>query len=283
MKEIITLFKNNRQFIENFINSSFSRLHVKEINKTTAATFFQASNSAIMVYSVDENYNTSSPYFLKNSVITNRLGVSKKLYFDKVFFQDKNFYLTNPYISAVNGKANITYVQKTDFGYLVVDVDLVRVLEHLGFIEHHHFTHNLNKIVYGFMGFSLLFFSIFLGVYAIYVFMASVFDLNHFNLESTFKAIIALTLGLAIYDLAKTILEKEVFFKSIASDIKDDNNVFSKFLISIIIALSIESLMVVFKIALIDYTQMHNALFLIIGVSFLIFSLGKYNLYIRQN
>jgi len=41
---------------------------------------------------------------------------------------------------------------------------------------------------------------------------------------------------------------------------------------SIIIASSIESLMVVFKIVLEDYSKMINALYLIIGVALLIFA-----------
>ena len=41
----------------------------------------------------------------------------------------------------------------------------------------------------------------------------------------------------------------------------------TKFLITIIIALSIEGLMVVFKIAIENYTHMINALYLITGIS----------------
>jgi hypothetical protein len=102
-------------------------------------------------------------------------------------------------------------------------------------------------------------------------------------LQSTFKAIIALTLGLAIYDLAKTILEHEIFFRNISSNEKDENEILSKFLKSIIIALSIEALMVVFKVALNDFTDMLYALYLIIGVSLMIFALGKYNFYTKNN
>jgi len=49
-----------------------------------------------------------------------------------------------------------------------------------------------------------------------------------------------------------------------------------KFLGSIIIALSIESLMLVFKSALTDPTKIQFAVYLIIGVSFLLVSLSLY-------
>jgi len=50
----------------------------------------------------------------------------------------------------------------------------------------------------------------------------------------------------------------------------------TKFSIAIIIALSIEALMVVFKIALNDYSQMVHALYLISGIALIIVSLGLY-------
>jgi hypothetical protein len=50
----------------------------------------------------------------------------------------------------------------------------------------------------------------------------------------------------------------------------------TKFSITITIALLIEALMVVFKIALEDYSQMINAFYLIGGVSLLIVSLGVF-------
>ncbi len=48
----------------------------------------------------------------------------------------------------------------------------------------------------------------------------------------------------------------------------------TKFLISIIIALSIEALMVVFKIAINDYDKMINALYLITGISLILIALS---------
>jgi predicted membrane channel-forming protein YqfA (hemolysin III family) len=172
---------------------------------------------------------------------------------------------------------NTTYVKKIDDGYLVIDFDIVSVLEKLRLIRNSKIAKNINLFVYGFMGFSLLIFALALGFYSIIIFLNTLLHLDMFNLEVIFKSIIALTLGLAIFDLAKTILEHEIFFRNIIRDEHDSNEILSKFLISIIIALSIESLMVVFKIALSDYTGMIHAFYLILGVSLLIYTLGKYN------
>jgi len=235
-----------------------------------------------MVYFVDNDYNLASAYYFKNHIDDSKIGASKAFYFNKILFNSKSYFLSNPYINGFTGNTNVTYAAVCEEGYVVIDLDVVCILEELSLIQSHKLSRNINKFVYGFMGFSLLFFAVFLGIYAIYIFTSSLFALEHFNLESTFKAIIALTLGLAIFDLAKTILEQEIFFKTIANQERNESKVFSKFLISIIIALSIEALMVVFKIAIFDYTDMIYAFYLILGISLMIFAVGKYNSYMFQ-
>ncbi|MCJ7766086.1 MAG: hypothetical protein MUP09_09140, partial [Thiovulaceae bacterium] len=101
-------------------------------------------------------------------------------------------------------------------------------------------------------------------------------DQDHDLLSGLFRSIIALTLGLAIFDLSKTVLEHEVFYKSLSRDNNLENRLLARFLTSIIIALSIESLMVVFKIALSDYSQMVYAFYLIAGVGIMIVSLSLF-------
>ncbi|MEA2050109.1 MAG: hypothetical protein U9O56_05210 [Campylobacterota bacterium] len=55
-----------------------------------------------------------------------------------------------------------------------------------------------------------------------------------------------------------------------------------KFSITIIIALLIEALMVVFKIAIADYSQIIHAVYLIGGVALLIISLGLFIYYTKK-
>lgn len=277
MKQIIEIYKANRETVEHFILTSLSRLQPKKLDELTAKRIFTISSCIKLVYGVDNEYLQSTPYYYRNNSDTSKLGLSKAHYFDRIVFDINGTYVSNPYISSETGNAGITYAQKMDDDFIVIDLDLLCVLEQLQLVHSNRFIYNLNRIVYGFMGFSLLFFALFLGVFAIYTFVESILHFETFELESTFRAIIALTLGLAIYDLAKTILEHEIFFKSInLSDIQS-NEMLSKFLKSIIIALSIESLMVVFKITLKDHTQLIHAFFLILGVSFMIYVLGKFN------
>jgi hypothetical protein len=115
--------------------------------------------------------------------------------------------------------------------------------------------------------------SVFTILFSIYDFITYLFSNHALSLEMIFKPIIALTLSIAIFDLAKTILEQEVFFKSYSKNSKVETKILTKFLTTIIIALSIEALIVVFKIAINDYVQMINAFYLIAGIALILISL----------
>ena len=113
-------------------------------------------------------------------------------------------------------------------------------------------------------------------MFSLYDFAYYLFAKSTLSLEMIFKPIIALTLSIAIFDLAKTILEQEVFFKSYSKNAKVETKILTKFLSTIIIALSIEALIVVFKIALNDYDKMINAFYLIAGISLILISLTAF-------
>ena len=98
-----------------------------------------------------------------------------------------------------------------------------------------------------------------------------------------FKAIISITLGLAIFDLAKQIFEHEVLFKTFHHPEDKEYKVLGKFLISILVALSIETLLVVFKIALNDYSKLVSALYLLLGTTTLLVGLGWFYKTIKES
>jgi len=65
------------------------------------------------------------------------------------------------------------------------------------------------------VGFSLMAFAFFAIVYAIFGYVSSILIENNFSLDTLFKPIVALTLGLAIFDLAKTIFRKGSIFQEL--------------------------------------------------------------------
>jgi uncharacterized membrane protein len=101
-------------------------------------------------------------------------------------------------------------------------------------------------------------------------------DLYAIDINEIFKATILLTLSLAIFDLVKAIFEEEVLGKEKKGDETGGHQTMIRFLGSIIIALSIEALMLVFKFALTDPSMLLYAVYLISGVSLLLVSLSLY-------
>jgi len=276
MEELITLYERNKTKIEGFIEESISNIPIEKfINKNNYKKLFSTFSSLELVYMVDKNSKMqTSPNIFRNKTIKLLQEQDRSYLCNKLNFKGNLLYFSPAYISAASNNVCITVTIKNDDSILFMDFKLEALLEKLNLIELNKPFHTFTKAYYCFAGFSLALLSVFIVFYSMYSFLGAFIGSNAFSLEMIFKPIVSLTLALAIFDLAKTILEQEVFFKSYTSNSKTQSEMFIKFLITIIIALSIESLMLVFKIALGDYTQMINALYLIIGVSLIIISLS---------
>jgi hypothetical protein len=138
------------------------------------------------------------------------------------------------------------------------------------------------QIIYGIIGISLTIFALILIFYSLYDFMNHLLGEANNIFQSIFKSTIGLTLGLAIFDLAKNLLEHEVVFKDYTTEAHGSNTLLIKFLISIVIALAIEALMMVFKIAISDYKDILYAVYLLLGIGFLLVTMSQYNKYLAK-
>lgn len=227
-------------------------------------------------YKINDNYKQSTPLYTEESVDSSCLGVDKSHLLGRVQFRNDNIYISNTYVNSRSGTLYITCVVHRNSEYIVYDFELYELLKELSLIEGHELFSEFTRYFYGLFGFMLAAFSVALIMYAIYIVWALAAEHDKELLSGLFRSIIALTLGLAIFDLAKTILEHEVFYKSLSRSYNLENRLLARFLTSIIIALSIEALMVVFKIALSDYSQMIHAFYLIAGVGIMIISLSLF-------
>jgi hypothetical protein len=91
-----------------------------------------------------------------------------------------------------------------------------------------------------------------------------------------FGVIIFLTLSLAIFDLAKTILEEEVLTHKDIFRHSSTRRTITRFIAAILIAVSIESLLLMFKAALGDGTGLLPAVGMMLTVVGLLIALGVY-------
>lgn len=282
MKETIVVFKQNRAIVESFLRSTIELNSIDICDEHNYKKLFTLFPSLELVYMVDGEFKQRSNYFYKNRIDDSTLGLTKGHLFNKVQIRKDALFVSNPYISSHTGRPCITIVKPIGEGYIVFDFNLLSVLSQLKLIEINRPFDGISRLVYGIIGFGLMVFSIFLAIYGGYIFIVDIGSGGLNDIKTMFTPIIALTLGLAIFDLSKTVLEQEVFYKNNIISEGLEGRVLTKFLISIIIALSIEALMVVFKIALSDYSKMENALFLILGIALLILSLGLYQFFSKK-
>ncbi|MDM5263849.1 hypothetical protein PF327_06525 [Sulfurovum sp. XTW-4] len=277
MKEFIEVYQENQEDIEKFImttlrnNGSILTEKAKNYKKT-----FQTFPSMELLYITDKDFNQTSPNISRSKTDESEVGKNRSYMSTKVMQKDEEFSISTPYISSATGHTCITVMKKEEDQYIFIDFTLSGLLGRLGLVELNPAFNSFTQFFYKAVGFSLMAFAFFAIMYALVGYASSILVEGNFSLDSLFKPIVALTLGLAIFDLAKTILEREVFFKNYSKE-DEDANVLTKFSIAIIIALSIEALMVVFKIALHDYSQMVHALYLILGIALIIISLGVYS------
>lgn len=267
MQNLVNIYNKNKKLVIPFIRSSLNQIDLDQDLEQIQERLFKTFPSLELIYTANEEYiqdsqniyrdrkedvgkNQSRGYLLKDSEV--------------------EFYINEPYISVATHHLCITVVYKTDSGYLYLDFRVRYLLERFDLIETKTGMNLVNKIAYASIGGGLLFFGIFLVLYGFYDFGSYFIGYKELSLETVFQPIIALTLGLAVYDLGKTILDEEVLPNTHHKREGFNAKTLLKFSVSIIIALLIEALLVVFKISLIDYKDMGYAAMLIVALSTLI-------------
>ena len=282
MKEFIKVYEENQEDIEKFVITTLKN-NGSFLTETSSSykNIFQTFPSLELVYVTDKEFIQCDANIFRNKKELSSKGKDRSYMSTKVLQKDDAFSISTPYISSATGHTCITVMKKEKDRFVFLDFRLSALLGRLGLVELNPSFNAFTKFFYKAVGFSLMAFAFFAIIYAVFGYVSSIFISGDFSLDAIFKPIVALTLGLAIFDLAKTILEREVFFKNYSKE-DEDVNVLTKFSIAIIIALSIEALMVVFKIALHDYSQMIYALYLIIGIALIIVSLGIYSYLSRK-
>ena len=190
--------------------------------------------------------------------------------------------LTDPYPSMLSNSMVVTssfpiYDDHDNLLCIIcVDIPLSKILKMVHPSSIDSLSGFVSKVSYTSFSFALALVSLLLFIKGMMSFMYFGFNLNAIDINEIFKATILLTLSLAIFDLVKAIFEEEVLGKEKKEDARESHQTMIRFLGSIIIALSIEALMLVFKFALTDPSKLEYAVYLILGISFLLISLSLY-------
>ena len=190
--------------------------------------------------------------------------------------------LTEPYPSYVSNTMVVTsafpiYDEADNLLCIIcVDISLANILRMVHPSSVDSFSGKLGKVAYAAFSVALAAVSLLLFVKGVTSFMHFGLDFMSIDINQMFEATILLTLSLAIFDLVKAIFEEEVLGKEKKQGSAEGHQTMIRFLGSIIIALSIEALMLVFKSALTDPAKLQYAVALMAGVSLLLISLSIY-------
>ncbi len=205
---------------------------------------------------------------------------AKSYYYRAV--REKRCVLSDPYPSALTNDLTITasYPIYNEQGALCYIACIDVSLEHILKIAHPSSLESVfgksSQIIYSLFSLCLLVIAMLLLYNGMRSLFMHGFDFNLLDIEAMFESTILITLSLAIFDLVKTIFEEEVLGRNERDDNSGIHKTMVRFLGSIIIALAIEALMLVFKYAIIDTSHILNAVYLIVGVTLLLFGLAFY-------
>ena len=235
------------------------------------------------VYLLDDKGVQVSPTYKQDSQTDDDIGkirANRAYYYRAV--RERRCTITDPYPSLITGDLTVTasapiFSENNILKYVAcVDMPLADVLNisHLNLVDN--LYAKLFKYSYAVFAFALMAVALLLFIHGIESFLVEEISFKHIAIEEMFKATILLTLSLAIFDLAKTLIEEEVIGQHREHNISEPHKTMVKFLGSIIIALSIEGLMLVFKFAITDPNKLLYSFYIVGGVALLTVSLAIY-------
>lgn len=209
---------------------------------------------------------------------------NKAYYYRSV--RERRCVLTDPYPSSLTNRLCVTasmpiYNENKELVYVAcMDIGLSELLAIISPGSVDGIFGKFTKLIYSVFSLALFAISLVLFIYGIKGFLLKSF--NEINISEVFESTIVLTLALAIFDLVKAIFESEVLGKPNHHQ-NGGSRTMVRFIGSIIIALAIESLMLVFKFAITDPSQIFYAIYLIGGVGFLMIALSCYLFVLKRS
>lgn len=235
------------------------------------------------VYLLDAKGVQVSPTYTEDKQVdedVGRIRAHRAYYYRAV--REERCTITDPYPSLLTGDLTVTasapiFCENGNLKYVAcIDMPLAEVLKVAQLTKFDTGFSNFFKYAYGTFAFALLAVSILLFVKGVESFFIHEITPMSFDIKHVFEATILLTLSLAIFDLSKTIIEEEILGRHKEHNISGPHKTMVRFLGSIIIALSIEALMLVFKFAITDPDKLLYAMYIVAGVGFLLVCLAVY-------
>lgn len=196
--------------------------------------------------------------------------------------QQQGVAVTSPYLSSASGLLCVTAIIRISDGhersaYLALDIDLAEAISCLmGDASRKRFE-PFFKSVYSIIVAGLFAVVALLGYAALHELLGAfqAAEDGDFHLKP-FGVIIFLTLGLAVFDLGKTILEEEVLMHKDVYRHSSTRRTITRFMAAILIAVSIEGLLLMFKSAVGSGEHVRDGVWMMLAAVGLLIGLGLY-------
>ncbi|WP_457746531.1 PDC sensor domain-containing protein, partial [Sulfurimonas sp.] len=235
------------------------------------------------VYLLDHKGVQITPTFTANRQIDDDAG---KIRADRAYYyravREERCTITDPYPSLITQELTVTasapiFCENGDLKYVAcLDMPLDEVLKISKLNALDSGFNTFFKYAYAAFSLALIGVAMLLFFKGLSNFFTYEITPGDFKIKDVFEATILITLSLAIFDLSKTLIEEEILGRHKEHNISGPHKTLVRFLGSIIIALSIEALMLVFKFAIIDPDKLIYAMYIVAGVSMLLISLAVY-------
>lgn len=236
------------------------------------------------VYLLDAAGNQVGPTYLKAGKKEEDIGKNRstRAYYYRAM-HERRCTITDPYPSLLNDELTVTasepiFDEHGEILYVAcLDMPLTEVLRIAHPLASESLAGKFFRSIYALFSIALAFVALLLFVKGLEGFLTyGIGAYDQIEIKDIFESTILLTLSLAIFDLVKTLFEEEVLGRSKKDPASDVHKTMVRFLGSIIIALSIEALMLVFKFAMTEPAMLINAIYIIGGVALLMIGLAVY-------
>lgn len=241
-----------------------------------------------MLFTLDPEGRQNSPNISANPKLTDSTKIGKDRSHRPYFIQsgvDPAHTITSPYLSVsgrslcVSVMAKVYSEDKKLLGYIVLDASLTEVISFMMGDQRRRQFNGLFKSIYAAIAMGL-----FCVVGILFYFsmaeLLSIFISDGVTLEKDytkpFGTIIYLTLALAIFDLAKTTLEEEVLMHKDIFRHSSTRRTITRFIAAILVAVSIEALVLMFKSVMSDSDMLTGAVLMLLAAAALLLALGAY-------
>jgi hypothetical protein len=205
MQEFMETYNNNVNVIENFLIETIKNIgSLNDKENSLFESLFEIFPSLDLMYACDEkNYLQITPNIYRDKTTQTKIGISREYLISRLNVNTKEISISKPYISAATGTTCITVAKRENGKIYFLDFDLLKLLQRLGLVEIQKQFNFISKSFYTLAAGILMVLAVFTIGYALFDVFNSIFIKSELSIESIFKPVIALTLGLAIFDLAK--------------------------------------------------------------------------------